>query len=80
MSFCKTRSFRVIVVTIPPARSNTRSMVAMPLKTKSPIVSNDVVIVHGDVTPDEVHYRGYFNLADQMIRFGDIYDELGLLT
>ena len=34
---------------------------------------------HGDVTPEEVHYRGYFNLADQMVRFGDIYDELGLL-
>lgn len=33
---------------------------------------------HGDVTPDEVHYRGYFNLADQIIRFGDIYNELGL--
>jgi hypothetical protein len=33
---------------------------------------------HGDVTPDEVHYRGYFNLADQIVRFGDIYDELGL--
>ena len=33
---------------------------------------------HGDVTPDEVHYRGYFNLANQMVRFGDIYDELGL--
>jgi hypothetical protein len=33
---------------------------------------------HGDVTPDEVHYQGYFNLADQIIRFGDIYAELGL--
>lgn len=33
---------------------------------------------HGDVTPDEVHYRGYFNMADQIIRFGDIYNELGL--
>jgi hypothetical protein len=33
---------------------------------------------HGDVTPEEVHYRGYFNLAEQMVRFGDIYDELGL--
>lgn len=33
---------------------------------------------HGDVTPDEVHYRGYFNLADRIIRFGDIYEELGL--
>jgi hypothetical protein len=33
---------------------------------------------HGDVTPEEVHYRGYFNLADQMLRFGDIYKELGL--
>ena len=33
---------------------------------------------HGDVTPEEVHYRGFFNLADQIVRFGDIYDELGL--
>ena len=33
---------------------------------------------HGDVTPDEVHYQGYFNVADRIIRFGDIYDELGL--
>lgn len=33
---------------------------------------------HGDVTPDEVRYRGYFNLADRVVRFGDIYEELGL--
>ncbi len=33
---------------------------------------------HGDVTPADVHYRGYFNLAQQIIRFGDIYEELGL--
>lgn len=33
---------------------------------------------HGDVTPDEVHYRGYFNLAQRIVRFGDIYEELGL--
>lgn len=33
---------------------------------------------HGDVTPDEVHYRGYFNVAQEVIRFGDIYSELGL--
>jgi len=33
---------------------------------------------HGDVTPDEVHYVGYFQLAGQIIRFGDIYEELGI--
>ncbi len=33
---------------------------------------------HGDVTPDDVHYRGYFNLADKIVRFGDIYAELGI--
>lgn len=33
---------------------------------------------HGDVTPDDVHYRGYFNTADKIVRFGDIYDELGI--
>lgn len=33
---------------------------------------------HGDISPDEVHYRGYLNLADKIIRFGDIYNELGL--
>ncbi len=33
---------------------------------------------HGDVTPDSVHYVGYFNLAEQIVRFGDIYEELGL--
>ena len=33
---------------------------------------------HGDVTPDEVHYLGYFQLAGQIIRFGDIYEELGI--
>ena len=33
---------------------------------------------HGDVTPDEVHYKGYFNVADRLVRFGDIYAELGI--
>ncbi|MGH1539818.1 MAG: DUF1907 domain-containing protein [Arenicella sp.] len=33
---------------------------------------------HGDVTPDDVHYVGYFNLAESICRFGDIYAELGL--
>ena len=33
---------------------------------------------HGDVTPDEVHYVGYFQLAEQIFRFGDIYEELGI--
>jgi hypothetical protein len=33
---------------------------------------------HGDVTPDDVHYRGYFNLANRLVRFGDIYAELGI--
>jgi len=33
---------------------------------------------HGDVSPGEVHYRGYFNLASRIIRFGDIYEELGI--
>jgi hypothetical protein len=33
---------------------------------------------HGDVTPDDVHYRGYFNLADRIIRFGDIYADIGI--
>jgi len=33
---------------------------------------------HGDVTPDEVHYIGYFQLAGQIFRFGDIYEELGI--
>ena len=33
---------------------------------------------HGDVTPNDVHYRGYFNLADKIVRFGDIYTELGI--
>ncbi|MGI9260605.1 MAG: DUF1907 domain-containing protein [Woeseiaceae bacterium] len=33
---------------------------------------------HGDVTPGDVHYRGYFKLADRIIRFGDIYEELGI--
>ncbi|MGI9232647.1 MAG: DUF1907 domain-containing protein [Woeseiaceae bacterium] len=32
---------------------------------------------HGDVTPRDVHYRGYFKLADRIVRFGDIYEELG---
>ena len=33
---------------------------------------------HGDVTPDTVHYRGYFKPADRLIRYGDIYEELGI--
>lgn len=33
---------------------------------------------HGDVSPDEVHYRGYFNLASRIIRFGDVYAEIGI--
>lgn len=33
---------------------------------------------HGDVSPDNVHYRGYFNLASKIMRFGDIYEELGI--
>ena len=33
---------------------------------------------HGDITPDIVHYVGYFNLAEKIVRFGDIYEELGL--
>jgi hypothetical protein len=33
---------------------------------------------HGDVTPDEVHYVGYFALAEKIVRFGDIYEELGI--
>lgn len=33
---------------------------------------------HGDVTPQDVHYRGYFKLADKIARFGDIYEELGI--
>jgi len=33
---------------------------------------------HGDVAPDNVHYVGYFSLAERIIRFGDIYEKLGL--
>ena len=32
---------------------------------------------HGDITPEEVHYAGFFNLAERILRFGDIYEELG---
>ncbi|MDE0063350.1 MAG: DUF1907 domain-containing protein [Gammaproteobacteria bacterium] len=32
---------------------------------------------HGDITPGEVHYLGFFNLAERILRFGDIYEELG---
>ena len=32
---------------------------------------------HGDITPEAVHYVGYFNLAERILRFGDIYEELG---
>ncbi len=33
---------------------------------------------HGDVTPNEVHYRGYISPANRIFRFGDIYEELGI--
>lgn len=33
---------------------------------------------HGDVTPADVHYRGYFSIASRIIRFGDIYEDLGI--
>jgi len=33
---------------------------------------------HGDVTPEGVHYRGYFNVASKIFRFGDIYEDLGI--
>ena len=33
---------------------------------------------HGDVSPEIIHYVGYFNLADKIMRFGDIYEQLGL--
>lgn len=33
---------------------------------------------HGDITPQNIHYLGYFNLAESIVRFGDIYRELGL--
>ena len=33
---------------------------------------------HGDITPEEVHYVGYFNLAQRILRFGDIYEMLRL--
>ena len=32
---------------------------------------------HGDITPGNVHYLGFFNLAERIFRFGDIYEELG---
>ena len=32
---------------------------------------------HGDITPGEVHYLGFFNLAERILRFGDIYADLG---
>ena len=32
---------------------------------------------HGDVTPEAVRYVGFFNLAERILRFGDIYEELG---
>jgi len=33
---------------------------------------------HGDVSANDVHYRGYFNLASKIVRFGDIYETLGI--
>jgi len=33
---------------------------------------------HGDVSPDIIHYVGYFNLAETIMRFGDVYEQLGL--
>jgi len=33
---------------------------------------------HGDVSAGDVHYRGYFNLASKIVRFGDIYEALGI--
>ena len=33
---------------------------------------------HGDVTPEIIHYVGHFNLAEKIVRFGDIYEQLGL--
>ena len=33
---------------------------------------------HGDVSPDDVHYIGYFSPADRIVRFGDIYKEIGI--
>ena len=33
---------------------------------------------HGDVTPGDVHYRGFFNVASKIFRFGDIYADLGI--
>ena len=32
---------------------------------------------HGDNTPGEVRCVGFFNLAERILRFGDIYEELG---
>ena len=32
---------------------------------------------HGDITPGEVHYLGFFNLAERILRFGDVYEDLG---
>ena len=32
---------------------------------------------HGDITPGEVRYLGFFNLAERILRFGDVYENLG---
>ena len=32
---------------------------------------------HGDITPGEMHYLGFFNLAERILRFGDVYEDLG---
>lgn len=33
---------------------------------------------HGDVTPETIEYRGYFSPAQKIVRFGDIYKEMGI--
>ncbi|MGB1256018.1 MAG: DUF1907 domain-containing protein [Thiolinea sp.] len=33
---------------------------------------------HHDVTPEAIHYKGYFQLAERVIRVGDIYAELAV--
>ncbi len=33
---------------------------------------------HGDVSSEDVHYRGYFNIASEILRFGDVYEDLGI--
>lgn len=33
---------------------------------------------HGDVTPEEIRYVGYFSLASEIYRVGDAYKEAGI--